>query len=125
MKKQIFAIVILIASIGFAMSSCDKKKSANPMNMDIQMTYTPNPAKVDSIVTFTFNVTESGMMSNVDTYSCDVVMGASSDTMTITHMGTGIYNGTRKFNAAGTYEMHFNYMMMGSSGDMHFPCVVQ
>ena len=125
MKKQIFAIIILVASMAFVTTSCDKKSTDSSMNMDIQMTYAPNPAKVDSIITFTFKVQENGMMTNVDSYSCDVVMGSNMDTMHMVPAGLGMYKGTRKFTAAGTYEMHFNYMMMGSSGDMHFPCVVE
>ncbi len=125
MKKQYLVIAIMVAVVTILTVSCDKKKDTT-MTMDVTMTYTPNPAIKDSTITFEFKTTSSGMMMDVMNPMCEVMMGSSTmPGMAITSTGTGTYKGTYKFTSAGTYAMHFGYMMDNVSSDKDFNCVVQ
>lgn len=124
MKKQILFLSFLAIVIAFVVASCDKKES-HSMDLDITMSYTPNPALKDSLITFTFQVMQDGMMTAVTNSFCKVIMGSAQDTIQITEISSGIYSGVHTFMATGTYELHFNFMHSGVASDKDFTCVVQ
>lgn len=118
MKRNfVFLVVIAIAivSTGIINSSCMKKKMDDHATT-IDMTFTPATIKKDSTVEVTFTIKDDGTLSDVTSPAWSVKSGPSTNNTlsAISKMSTGMYKGTCKFTAIGTYNMNMNCM----HGDM-------
>lgn len=112
MKKSMFltfGIAIAIFS-SILMTSCDKKVVDTMGSASVTMTYSPNPATVNTPITFNFSVMESMMAMDVTDFSCGLMQGSTNNTMTITRTGTGMYMGTYTFTKSDSCKITFNYM---------------
>ncbi len=122
--------ISLILSLTFFLTvlivSCDKK-TAEPEHVaiDIEMSYTPNPAVAGTVITITFEPVVAGGAHNdghddasdehltISMVTCEIGShdGGSHSDMALTKDDLGNhYEGTRTFDEAGHYEIHFNYM---------------
>lgn len=104
-----FGIAIAIFS-SILMTSCDKKVVDTMGSASVTMTYSPNPATVNTPITFNFSVMESMMAMDVTDFSCGLMQGSTNNTMTITRTGTGMYMGTYTFTKSDSCKITFNYM---------------
>jgi len=114
-------LVLLVLSSGVSMISCGTKENHGT---DVTMTYSPNPAIVDSTITFNFEVKEDGMMMSVTNFTCEAALGSNKMPITLTEVSSGLYRGTRKFDSAGTYQMNFNFMHSNAADSRKFNCIV-
>ena len=126
MKTNILSKTILLICLVAVMASCSKKSTTTPdTTMTITMANVPTAPTKNNPVAFTFTVLEGGMLMDVTSNTVEIVKGTDTKTMACTKTSTGIYTGTYTFPDAGTYAIHFHYVMSGMDGDMDFSVVVQ
>ena len=112
----ILTYLMLVVSI-----SCEKKTDEMDTLIDIEMSYSPNPAVVDSVITFTFEAVEAEAEHGhggeeehhfeLSMVTCEVHGGTLEEEIVLTHHeAEGHYEGEWTFTEAGTYELHFGYM---------------
>jgi hypothetical protein len=115
--------------------SCGEK-SVEPDHplIDIEMEYSPNPAIVNSTITFKFESVEAGEAHNDDhsdgddhlaisMVTCEIGghEGGDHSEMTLSKDDHGNhYEGTWIFEEAGHYEIHFGYMHDGEMKEKEF-----
>ena len=104
-------ITVIVLFLGSTSITCTKKKDSMAVST-VTMTYLPNPALKDTLITVSFLVKSDDMPMNVTNYSCSYKLstGTSSNPMTLTQGTTGSYTGTCTFNAAGMYNVSMMYM---------------
>lgn len=136
--KQIFNLGCLLLSISLIASlySCEKKTVvAEATQVDIEMSYTPNPAVVNTAITFTFEAVEAGADHHDDggeehhfelsMVTCEIHHGDHEEEMTLIHHDDDDhYEGEFTFDEAETFELHLSYMYEGETFEKEFVVVV-
>lgn len=129
MKKSIKTtgiITVIILFLGFTSISCMKKKD-EMHETTVTMTYSPNPALKDSLITISFLIKDADMPMNVTNYSCSYKMSTATSSVPLTLMqgSTGMYTGTCTFTAAGMYNLSMMYMHGSDNMSKDFSITVQ
>lgn len=123
--SKISLILSLTLFLAVLIVSCDKK-TAEPEHVaiDIEMSYTPNPATAGTVITITFEPVvegdghddghdEGAEELNLSMVTCEVGShdgGSHSEMNLAKDDHENHYEGTWTFDEAGHYEIHFNYM---------------
>lgn len=123
MKKNVLN-ALLIFCMAILVVSCDKKEMEMD-GMDVTMSYTPNPALKNTVISFTFDVKKDSMYQAVTMTSCEVIKNGTTLEMPVTEKIPGQYTGTYTFTEAGTYELHFKYMHDNIDTDQDFTILVK
>lgn len=135
MKTKNLLFVGLLAYLVLIVStSCEKKTDETNSLIDIEMSYSPNPAVVDSVITLTFEAVEAGAAHDdsgddhhfeLSMVSCEVHGGTSEEEITLTHHeAEGHYEGEWTFTEVGTYELHFGYMYENEMFEKEFEVMI-
>lgn len=126
------SILTLLAASAFllSVSACGDKNPADAHATEVVMTYTPNPATVNTAISFEFEVTEDGVEVTGLAPHVEVVMQGMSDhneMMVEEEAGGhgGHYGGTHTFAMAGTYDIHFEFTHDEELADEEFSLTVQ
>lgn len=122
--------VTLLAIFAILTISCDKKDPPpDEDELEVTFDYTPNPAVIDTAITFTFEVEHNGMHMAVTNYTCEVGVhgGASHDEVSLTADPSeeGHYSGSHTFTATGEFEVHFSFHHEGETHEKEFSLTVQ
>ena len=124
-------LVLLMAFSAFLLLACGDT-TTNPDDhgvLEVTMENTPNPATVNTEITFTFEVEEGGEHTAVTMFSCEVEKAGTGNheemALTAAPNEVGHYVGTRTFTEAGTYELHFNFMHDNEMEERAFEVEVQ
>lgn len=129
MKNFIFLLIGIISIIFLSLiiSSCGKKNPVEAHNVTVTMTYTPNPAVVNASISFTFQVKDSDVPTNMSSYTCTLQKGATGSpfTMALTQGGTGTYTGQATFTEAGTYSITLKFNHEGVDETKELSITVQ
>lgn len=130
MKKSISAmgiVTVIILFLAYTSTSCGKKETEDMHETTVTMSYSPNPALKDSLITITFLVKDEDVPTNVTNYSCSYKLSTatSSTPLTITQGATGTYSGTCTFTAAGMYNLSMMYMHGSDNMTKDFSLTVQ
>jgi hypothetical protein len=128
---KLILIPILIFSV-MLLSSCDKK-STEPEHeehaAEVELTITPDPATVNTVINFKFEVEENGEHVDVTMVKCEIEKAGTGNhqemTLTPEQGETGHYTGTWTFAEAATYEIHFEFMHDGEMSERKFDLTVQ
>jgi len=118
MKKSITitAVLTLVIFTISLITSCGKK-TTEPDNMasTVTMTYTPNPATVNTSISFNFSVMENMVAVDVTDVTCAMMMGMTAlNPMTVTKTGTGMFMGTATFTKSDSCKITLNYNHHGT-----------
>ncbi len=137
MKKSSLALTgIVLIVLMIVSQACDKKENEEQAVVDIEFSYTPNPATVNTAISFDFEAVEAGAAHGdhgddhhfeLSMVTCEVGShdGGTHQEMTITHNEVeDHYEGTWTFIEAGTYEIHFGYMYENEMFEKEFEIVV-
>ena len=137
MKKTTLTLISIITVFFMTVNqSCDEKTTEEPSAVDIEFSYTPNPATVNTAISFDFEAVEAGAAHGdhgddhhfeLSMVTCEVGShdGGTHQEMTITHNEVEEhYEGTWTFNETGTYELHFGYMYENEMFEKEFEVVV-
>lgn len=130
MKKSMFlTVAIAIVVIGsILLTSCDKKTTVAPDHGGamVTMTYTPNPATVNTPIEFNFSVMEDNVAKEVTDVTGEMMMGMSNlDPMMVEKTGTGMYMGTYTFTKSDSCKITFNYKHDGTMNMKEFTIFVK
>lgn len=120
------ATVICFISLAFIFNACSKKKM-DMKDMDVSMTKSTDPIKVNVPCTFTFMVAgSSAELAGISTPHCEVGLTGSTGTEYPASNGSmaGEYTIERTFTAVGDYDVHFLYMHDGSEMGKNFTVTV-
>ncbi|MBI5538633.1 MAG: hypothetical protein HY951_01130 [Bacteroidia bacterium] len=129
MKKSISTVgivTVVILFLAYSSMSCSKKKE-EMHETAVTMTYSPNPALKDSLITVTFLVKDSDMPTNVTNYTCSYKLSTATNStpLTLTQGATGTYSGTCTFNSVGMYNLSMMYMHGSDNMSKDFTLTVQ
>ena len=105
-------ITVITLFLAFTSSSCGKKETEDIHDLSVTMSYLPNPALKDSLITLTFLVKDGHSATNVTNYTCSSKLSTSttSNPITLTQGTTGTYSGTCTFSSVGMYTISMGYM---------------
>ena len=128
---KLILILILIFSVTL-LSSCDKK-STEPEHeehaAEVELTITPDPATVNTVINFKFEVEENGVHVDVTMVKCEIEKAGTGNhqemQLTPEQGETGHYMGTWTFTEAGAHEIHFEFMHDGEMLEKQFTLTVQ
>lgn len=126
MNKSTLFISTLFLGTAFIFTSCeDKKDEDNDHNSEytVEYSYTPDPATVDTEISFTFKVEDehSEHVEGLMHTECEFEMSGMDPVeieLTEDSSDHGHYLGTATFTMAGDYEVHFRYMHDDESNHM-------
>lgn len=120
------ATVLCFITFAFIFSSCEKKKMAMK-DLEVSMTKSTDPIKVNVPCTFTYMVAgSSAELKAISEPHCEIGVVGSTPSEFAASSGSmdGEYVITRTFTAAGDYQMHFLYMHDGSEMKKEFTVTV-
>ena len=126
MKKSILSIATLFLAAAFLFTGCEDKKETVDAHDDaytLEVSYTPNPATVNTEISFTYKVEDEhnehvgGLMHTESEFEM-TGMGPVEMELTEDSADEGHYLGTATFSMAGEYEVHFEYMHGDESSHM-------
>ncbi|MCH7612597.1 MAG: FixH family protein [Candidatus Marinimicrobia bacterium] len=132
MTRLTFAAISILITFALLVTGCgDKNSTENDHHtIEVTMTYIPNPATVNTAISFLFKVEDddehmSGLTPHVEIIkegaTGHVEMETSEDTDEAGH-----YRGTHTFTETGTYDIHFEFMLDdGDEMDEEFSLTVQ
>lgn len=129
-RKKLIYIFILSISI-IVITSCDEKAMQPEENHETEVTLTisPDPATVNTLINFLFEVEENGVHVDVTMYSCEVEKEGSSNHMEMemnpSDHDAGHYEGSWTFTETGPHEVHFEFMHDEEMHEELFTIVVQ
>lgn len=106
--------IVVISSI--LLTSCGKKATEpDTMAATVTMTYTPNPATVNTPIDFNFSVMEEMKAVDVTDVTCGMMNGMTNlNPLTLTKTGTGMYMGTATFTTSDSCKVSFKYNHHGT-----------
>jgi len=128
-------IVLIICLFVFISTSCEMKTDEHVEAIDIEFSYSPDPALVDSVIHFEFEPvlaasgddhhdgTDDDTHIEISMVTCEVEMaghGEHQEMMIEKEDGHDHYESERTFTEAGTYELHFGYMYAGEMHEKEF-----
>lgn len=130
MKKTISTIgiiTVIILFLGYTSISCGKKKEMDMHNITVSMSYTPNPALKDSLITISFLVKDEDVPTNVTDYTCTTKHSSATTTtpVTLTQGATGTYTGQCAFSTLGDYNVTMSCMHSGENVTNQYSITVQ
>ena len=121
-----FAFIICLAVI--VTVACDKKTDEHHDEIDIEMSYTPNPALVNTEIHIEFEpVSTTGDHVELSMVTCEIHMegGVDEHELTLVKEATHThYEGDWTFTASGTHELHFGYMHDDAMIEKEFTIVI-
>lgn len=132
--KKIIKIVPLMSLIILATLACETKTDDHVEEIDIEFSYSPDPALVDSTIEIKFEPflvgddhgdDDSGddHQLEISMVTCEVgLVGGTEhhEMMLEKHQDHGEYEGEMIFDEAGTYELHFGYMYIDEMHEKEF-----
>lgn len=121
-------ILILVSALIFSCSD-NATEPDHHGEPEVMMSYTPNPATVNTEITFTFEVEEGGEHVAVTMVSCEVEKsgtGIHQEMAIAAEPGeVGHYIAKRTFTEASTYELHFEFMHDNEMAEHPFEIQIQ
>ncbi len=129
MKKSMFLTVaiaiVVVASV--LLTSCGKKATEpDTMASTVTMTYTPNPATVNTPITFNFSVMENMAAVDVTEVTTGMMQGMTNmEGMMMSKTGTGMYMGEYTFTKSDSCKITFNYNHHGELMKQEFTIFVK
>lgn len=131
-SRDICSSFVLFSCISLLLLVACSDSVTNPDDhgaLEVTMQYTPNPATVNTEITFTFEVEEGGEHTAVTNFSCEVEKAGTGNhqdmALTADPDEVGHYIGKRTFSEAGTYELHFKFMHDNEMEEREFEIDVQ
>jgi hypothetical protein len=132
-NNNIKLIFILILSISIVvLISCDKK-ATTPEELghetEVTLAISPDPATVNTLINFLFEVEEGGEHVDVTMFTCEIEKEGSGNHMEMelhpSDHDAGHYEGSWTFTEMGTYEVHFGFMHDEEMHEEPFTVTVQ
>lgn len=131
MTRLTFAAISILITLALFVVGCGDKNATENDNhtIEVTMTYTPNPATVNTAISFLFEVEDDGEhMSGLAPHVEIIKEGTTDHEEMTTSEDTeeaGHYRGTHTFTEAGAYDIHFEFMHDGDESDEEFSLTVQ
>lgn len=129
MRTSMRLVVIFLSII--LITACGKKKTVEPETHDLQVefSYAPNPATVNTEIALKFEVEDDGTHVNVTMLTCEIEKEGSGNhqEMTVHAHGeeAGHYEGHWTFTSTGEHEIHFGFMHGDDMEERKFSITVQ
>lgn len=126
MYHTVAIAIVIIGSV--LLTSCDKKTIVDPDHGGamVTMTYSPNPATVNTPVEFNFSVMEDNVAKEITDVTSEMMMGMTNlSPMTMTKKSTGMYMGTYTFTKSDSCKITFNFMHDGEMNMKEFTIFVK
>lgn len=124
---------VVIVALTFLLSNCSDKNTTEPTDehgeLEVTMSYSPNPATVNTPIEITFEVEEGGEHKAVEEFECEIEKEGTGHHMEMPlhsdEHETGHYHGEYTFAEAGHYEVHFKFKHDGKANEKKFEIEVQ
>jgi hypothetical protein len=128
-----YFLVFLFVSFSFIFSceenGTDSNEQGHQHTLDVMMTHTPNPAIINQVVAFLFEVEDDGNHVAVTDFEAEVEKEGSGNhvgiPLTADPQELGHYNGVYTFTEVGMYEIHFHFTFEGTPQEKSFNVQVQ
>jgi hypothetical protein len=106
--------LILMATVPLFVACEEKSTQPEEHILEVQFSYTPDPATANTAIEFLFEVEENGVHTAVTMFSCEVEKEGTGNHLEVMleeeHGEAGHYGGLHTFSEAATYEVHFEFM---------------
>lgn len=123
---KLSSLFVLATLVFFSVSCSDNDDHGE---LEVMMTYTPNPATVNTPIEITFEVEEGGEHKAVEEVGCEIEKEGTGNHVEIEihadHSEVGHYHGEYTFTEAGEYEVHFNFRHDSEPNEKEFTITVQ
>ncbi|MBU2507032.1 MAG: FixH family protein [Bacteroidetes bacterium] len=126
-----FSSLLVIVALTFLSVNCSDNPSSTDKQgeLEVTMTYSPNPAVVNTPIEITFEVEEGGEHKAVEEFESEIEKEGTGNhvkmEMNAVENEAGHYRGEYTFTGAGHYEVHFKFMYDMLQNEKTFEIEVQ
>lgn len=130
-KLAKLSTIVVMVLLTLSLSSCSDNPAAAEEHgeLEITMSYSPDPATVNTPIEITFEVEEGGEHKAVEEFECEIEKEGTGHHMEMElhadEHETGHYHGEYTFAEAGHYEVHFKFKHDGEANEKKFEIEVQ
>lgn len=131
MTKLTPIIFVMLSSLALVIIGCGDKSTGNDHehSVEVTMSYSPDPATVDTLISFLFEVEENE--EHLSDLTADVEIEKEGSTGHVEMAVSedldepGHYRGAHTFIETGSYHLHFEFTHEGEEVAEEFPITVQ